>query len=159
MRFSKHLKELREQSGLTMRELAVLCGVSKSAIGMYESGERRPKYEALAALAKIFKVDITSLISLCTDESETDFERSKEKMSRKNLTDEEVEREIERLTKSEAVRLARYEERLRYKRRSYLYKLRDLENRGKALMAAGITEEVLRGGMTLEEVTGDESDE
>jgi hypothetical protein len=59
------------------------------------------------------------------------------------LTDEQVEAEIERLTASEAVKLARYEERIRYRRRAYLYKLRDLEKKGKALMKAGITRDVL----------------
>lgn len=59
------------------------------------------------------------------------------------LTDEEVEREIERLNASEAVALARREQRLKYKRRQYLYQLRDLEKKGEALLAAGITREVL----------------
>lgn len=59
------------------------------------------------------------------------------------LTDEEVEAEIERLNASEAVALARREARLRYKRRQYLYQLRDLEKKGKALLKAGITREVL----------------
>ena len=59
------------------------------------------------------------------------------------LTDEEVEREIERLNESEAVALARREARLKYKRRQYLYQLRDLEKKGKALLEAGITREVL----------------
>lgn len=59
------------------------------------------------------------------------------------LTDEEVEQEIERLNSSEMVALARREARLKYKRRQYLYQLRDLEKKGKALMDAGITREVL----------------
>lgn len=59
------------------------------------------------------------------------------------LTDAEVEAEIERLNASEAVALARREARLRYKRRQYLYQLRDLEKKGKALMKSGITREVL----------------
>lgn len=59
------------------------------------------------------------------------------------LTDEEVEKEIERLSASPAVALARREARLKYKRRQYLYQLRDLEKKGKALMKAGITREVL----------------
>ena len=59
------------------------------------------------------------------------------------LTDEEVEREIERLNESEAVALARREQRLKYKRRQYLYQLRDLEKKGNALLASGITREVL----------------
>lgn len=59
------------------------------------------------------------------------------------LTDEEVEAEIERLSASEAVALARRKARLEYRRRQYLYQLRDLEKKGKALLAAGITREVL----------------
>lgn len=59
------------------------------------------------------------------------------------LTDEQVEQEIERLNASEAVSLARREARLRYRRRQYLYQLRDLEKKGNALLKAGITREVL----------------
>ena len=59
------------------------------------------------------------------------------------LTDEQVEAEIARLNASEAVALARREMRLRYRRRQRLYQLRDLEKKGQALMAAGITREVL----------------
>lgn len=59
------------------------------------------------------------------------------------LTDEEVEAEIERLNASEAVALARREARLKYRRRQYLYQLRDLEKKGEALLKAGITREVL----------------
>ena len=59
------------------------------------------------------------------------------------LTDVQVEAEIERLNASEAVALARREARLKYRRRQYLYQLRDLEKKGKALMDAGITREIL----------------
>lgn len=59
------------------------------------------------------------------------------------LTDEEVEEEIEKLNASEAVALARRKARLEYRRRQYLYQLRDLEKKGKALMESGITREVL----------------
>ena len=59
------------------------------------------------------------------------------------LTDEQVEQEIERLTKSPLVALARYEQRVKYRRRQYLYQLRDLEKKGRALEKAGITREVL----------------
>lgn len=64
-------------------------------------------------------------------------------MAKDFLTDEQVEREIERLTNSEAVRLARREQRIKYRRRQYLYQLRDLEKKGKALMDAGITMDLL----------------
>lgn len=63
------------------------------------------------------------------------------------LTDEQVEREIERLTHSEDVRLARMELRIKYKRRQYLYQLRDLEKRGKKLAAQGVTADTIASFM------------
>lgn len=64
-------------------------------------------------------------------------------MARENLTDEQVSAEIERLTNSEAVKLARKEQRLIYRKRQYLYSLRHLEKRGLQLMEKGITSEML----------------
>lgn len=55
----------------------------------------------------------------------------------KFLTDEMVEEEIARLTESPYVKLARAEQRIKYKRRQYLYQLRDLEKRGKKLESEG----------------------
>ena len=60
-------------------------------------------------------------------------------MAKEMLTDLQVEAEIERLTHSEAVQLARAEQREKYKRRQYLYTLRHLEKRGNELIARGIT--------------------
>ena len=59
------------------------------------------------------------------------------------LTDEQVEKELERLEASPVVKLARREERIRYKRRQRLYTLRALEKKGKELEKAGITLEML----------------
>lgn len=59
------------------------------------------------------------------------------------LTDEEVEREIERLSESPMVALARKEQRIRYRRRQFLYTLRNFEKKGKELAKAGITMEML----------------
>ena len=64
-------------------------------------------------------------------------------MPRDFLTDEQVEAEIERLSCSENVRLARREQRIKYRRRQVLYNLRALEKRGAELAAAGITLEML----------------
>lgn len=66
-------------------------------------------------------------------------------MARDFLTDEQVEREIERLNASPLVKLARKDLRIKYKRRQYLYQLRDLEKRGQRLQDAGITMDVLNG--------------
>ena len=67
------------------------------------------------------------------------------------LTDDQVEQEIERLKQSPLVALARREQRLRYKRRQFLYQLRDLEKKGRALEKAGITMDVLNAMYQLED--------
>ena len=64
-------------------------------------------------------------------------------MSKVTLTDEQVEKEIERLIDSPLVKLARKELRIKYKRRQQLYSLRNLEKRGRELQKAGITLEIL----------------
>ena len=60
-------------------------------------------------------------------------------MSKDFLTDEQVEMEINRLLNSEAVQLAKKEIRIKYKRRQYMYQLRNMEKRGKQLKAEGVT--------------------
>ncbi len=60
-------------------------------------------------------------------------------MARRTLSDQEVEQEIARLKASPLVALGRVEERIRNKRRQYLYTLRQYEKRGLELMAAGVT--------------------
>ena len=60
------------------------------------------------------------------------------------LTDEQVEKEIERLTASPYVKLARAELRAKYRKRQYLYGLRNLEKHGKELAEAGMTEQMFK---------------
>ena len=59
------------------------------------------------------------------------------------LTDEQVEKEIERLQESDLVKLAKREEYVRNRRRQYLYSLRSYEKKGKELAKSGITMDVL----------------
>lgn len=62
---------------------------------------------------------------------------------RKPITDEQVEKEIDKLKQSKAVKLAKQERRVKTKRRQYLYQLRWLERRGRELQSQGVTEEEL----------------
>ena len=64
-------------------------------------------------------------------------------MPRKITPDELVDAEIERLKKTDAVKLAQKEQRLLYRKRKYLADLRWLEKRGKALMSEGWTLDTL----------------
>lgn len=61
-----------------------------------------------------------------------------------NLTDDEVEIEIAHLLADPDVKLAKVEERIRTRRRQYLYQLRSRRRRGMALRLMGINEDALR---------------
>lgn len=75
------------------------------------------------------------------------------------LTDEEVEREIERLRLHPDVQLARAEIRMKYKRRQQLYTLRNLAKRGKELREAGYTyDNLCEFAEKLENESEDESE-
>lgn len=62
-------------------------------------------------------------------------------MKESKLTDAQVEIEIARLLESDEVKLAKREERIKSRRRQYMYSLRTMERRGKELIAAGYTME------------------
>ena len=64
-------------------------------------------------------------------------------MKREFTPEELVDAEIERLKKTDAVKLAQKEQRLLYRKRKYLADLRWLEKRGKKLMADGWTLDTL----------------
>ena len=63
MTFGENLKALRKARGLTQEEFAKQSGISRSAIGMYESGKREPKnFEMLETIADFFNVDMNTLL-------------------------------------------------------------------------------------------------
>ncbi len=61
MSFAKTLKYLRENKELTQEQLADKLSVSKSAISMYERGNRVPDLETLELIADFFNVDLNFL--------------------------------------------------------------------------------------------------
>ena len=60
--FASVFKNLRIKSGLTQQEMASRLNISRSSIGMYESGEREPSFELLEAIADYFNVDMNYLL-------------------------------------------------------------------------------------------------
>ena len=56
--FSQRLKILRLEQNLSLRQLSALTGISPSALHSYEKDGRKPKREALEALADVFNVDV-----------------------------------------------------------------------------------------------------
>lgn len=103
--FSDMLVSLRKQHRLSQNELAEKVGVSRSAIGMYETGVREPDFETLEALADTFNVNMDTLLGRSSPpekqnkpaEPELD-ELDKELLSlAAQLTPEQKQRQIETL--------------------------------------------------------------
>ena len=61
MPFEKRLKEARIRKGLTQEDLARAVGVTKGAIGNYESGVSSPKETILIKLMEVLEVDANYL--------------------------------------------------------------------------------------------------
>ena len=59
--FKDMLKYLRTTHGISQAELAKIIGVSPSAIGMYETGEREPNFEIEEKMADYFNVTLDTL--------------------------------------------------------------------------------------------------
>lgn len=61
MDFSIIFQKLRSEAGLKQEEMAQKLGVSKSTIGMWETGKRLPSPELYEQVADYFNVDIDYL--------------------------------------------------------------------------------------------------
>ena len=58
MKFKDRLKELRIRKGLSQADLANAIELSKSAVSMYERGERYPDQDTLDIICDYFNVDM-----------------------------------------------------------------------------------------------------
>ena len=60
-RIGGKIKDLRNKRGETAEELAKSIGISCSAIGMYENGQRIPRDEIKIRIAEHFTVSVESI--------------------------------------------------------------------------------------------------
>jgi transcriptional regulator with XRE-family HTH domain len=56
--FGERLRQLREQRGLSQKDLAVQLGVRQSAISWWERGEREPSLSNAVKAAEFFGVNV-----------------------------------------------------------------------------------------------------
>lgn len=62
--FGDILKELRNSKGLLQEELGKIIGISKSTVGMYETGKRMPNDKTLKKISAYFGVTIDYLFGI-----------------------------------------------------------------------------------------------
>lgn len=60
--FQNIFKELRISNGMTQSETAEKLGISRSTIGMYETGAREPDFKTLEKIADFFHVNADYLL-------------------------------------------------------------------------------------------------
>lgn len=57
-----YLRKLRKYNRLTMKQLGDLVGVTESAIGLYETGKRKPSYEMLLKLSEALGCTVDDIV-------------------------------------------------------------------------------------------------
>lgn len=65
-KFYERFKQLREEKGYSQQMLADKLRISRSTVGMYESGLREPNFELLEEIADFFNVDMDYLVGKST---------------------------------------------------------------------------------------------
>ena len=60
----KRLKELRQEHGLTQKELSLALGLNAVTYLHYEKGQREPPLAVLVGMAKYFDVSVDFLLGL-----------------------------------------------------------------------------------------------
>lgn len=92
MTFNKRLTQLRNSKNLTKKELALKLNLAPSSISMYESGNRKPSFEVLEAIADFFNVDLDYLLG------KTDYTTRVEYIPNPNLDDsEDISTKLEKM--------------------------------------------------------------
>lgn len=64
--FANVFTQLRKERGYTQETIAKALGISRSTVGMYESGKRTPDLEDLEKFADFFNVDVDYLLGRST---------------------------------------------------------------------------------------------
>lgn len=69
--FQKKIRQMREERGLTMEQLAQEVGVTKSRVNMWENNGAVPRQDALFRLSEFFKVSTDDLLGNIASEGDS----------------------------------------------------------------------------------------
>lgn len=91
--FSKNLKYLRENKGISKNKLSELVGVNQSTIGRWETNEITPSIDNVEEVAKVLNVALPDLLIKDLEfnnyvEEENNHEKYKQILKSKGLMDE-----------------------------------------------------------------------
>ena len=77
MSLGKRIKKLREEKGLSQREMAKLLSMGSSTIAMYETDKRNPDYDTLKIFSEFFNVTTDYLLGLSVEYQSSDQNKIK----------------------------------------------------------------------------------
>ena len=60
--FAHNLLRARTSKGLSQQDLAVLCGMNRTEISLFERSERSPRLEMIVLLARALEIDPQELL-------------------------------------------------------------------------------------------------
>ena len=63
MDLAEHLKTLRKQAKMTQAQVAKAIEISQQGYAYWEQGKKRPSYDNLVKIAKLFNVSVNTLVS------------------------------------------------------------------------------------------------
>ena len=98
------IRELRNERGITLKELGGILNVGESTVSMYENNKRTPDYETLKKIADYFSVSVDFLLERTSTKKHYDIETIAAHHDSEEWTEEELA-EIERF--KEFVRMKR----------------------------------------------------
>ena len=107
--YANRIKQLRNSRKMSQEEFATKIGVSRSTVGMYETGKREPDLETCEAIADFFNVDMDYLLgkSQVANQALSLIEKSTPQTKRDVLKQRVIEL-LEQLTDEELKEAARY---------------------------------------------------
>lgn len=74
--FGSALRRLREQTGLSREAFAQACGLSQSAVISYENNRRKPDFEAILKIERLFQTSIACMVDEAKFDSQLAMVRS-----------------------------------------------------------------------------------
>lgn len=77
--FSERLKELREEAGLSQKEIADILNISRTSISGYESTNREPDFSTLIKIANFFDISLDYLLGRTDVKVPFEFNNAKHK--------------------------------------------------------------------------------
>ena len=103
--FSKIIKKLREEKGLSMSQLAKELNTTKSSVNMWENGNCIPREQTLVKLSDYFNVSIDHLYGI--DKRDLQLQRVQQLQKKTNIRAEKIKHAVDSLNDDDLERLAK----------------------------------------------------